>query len=236
MALGQLFQIAVVFGAISVCPAIVCGQERPKPPELTDEGEPRIPTGPSRDVIARLARYGISVDDDEALIRAIEEQRPGWAIAPVVLGWRPKTEASVRALRHAAASDNFFIALGAYTSLARLGDQQWLSDASELLNKLENRSSRLQLAALLAKYGRYDGWEFVREAVLSVDDQRSLIEAWVAAMAFRHMKDGDGVAGAAFRELRKENSRARPATRNGLADMLRFYVPADVLDPPRTRQ
>lgn len=93
---------------------------------------------PNEDTLERLRGKGISPEDDEALIRVVETRRLMPASAAYALGWRPKSEASVRALRHLAESDNDGFALMAYNALSRLGAVGWQDDAFTRLLKMTN--------------------------------------------------------------------------------------------------
>ncbi len=224
---GWFYGIAVVSTLLCSALGQTQSSDAPSATRKGEHGELLDRPRPSEDTLRRLRDNGVSPDDDEALIRAVESRNPMPASAAYALGWRPRTDASVRALRGLAESQNDGFALAAYGALSRLGAEGWQDDAVERLSKMKHLEHRLELAGDLAHSGRYDGWSLVRETILSQRDRQSgtFLLALVVSLEFRGMKDSDGKPGAAFKDLREQNHRAATGeTKNALADWLRYYT------------
>jgi hypothetical protein len=144
-------------------------------------------------VTAPLAQAGIALDDEAALIRALQRSdNPRLASsAAYALGRLPRTELSVRELTVATLAEDEILMNYSIRALLRLGDTQWVNIAKGRLRNIKNSVQRLELAGELAQGGVFDGWDLVASAVTNGDFGHRDIGLRIAG-SFRQMKDASG--------------------------------------------
>jgi hypothetical protein len=136
-----------------------------------------------------LQKAGISTDSP-SLINALDHTNREVVINAVrLLGFSTNSAAIVKALSHAARSEDEFIALAAFQSLASLGDTTWISEGTNRLSKIQDKNPRIELAALLAFAGRSDGWDFTLD---TLSDPVHIRHALLQIEAFDQIKDKAG--------------------------------------------
>jgi hypothetical protein len=130
-----------------------------------------------RDRTVALARaVGLDPSNQAGLVRAVNERKEmACSVAASVLGFLPKTESAISALRSATASSDAPLVISAALALNRLGVHDWVHSAEGLLWSMgrEPQTDRIALAAALAGAGDYAGWPIFRESLGDgrIDDQ-----------------------------------------------------------------
>ncbi len=122
-----------------------------------------------------LTNAGIRIDES-SLIEALKSKDVGIAgRAAMLLPRFSKNPQMVQALSVASTDERESVAVAAIRSLQTLEVTGWEPGAITRLPKMQERVSQLQLAGLLAKNGRHEGWSIVRTGLL--DENMSMVAA-----------------------------------------------------------
>ena len=138
----------------------------------------------------KLAEAGYRYDDTASLLSALQDENETVAgFATTFLAEQRATPEIIGALRAAGGSPLESVALGAFSALQRLGATGWEGSASGLMQGTRDDIMRLELAGILAKAGRSEGWAFVKAAL---SDPGLMVHAVRAAAHFDGLKTPDG--------------------------------------------
>jgi hypothetical protein len=182
-ALGRITFLATGIGIIQLCVAF----------QQVDDPELRL-LGPLRGA-------GINPDDSASLIRALRSRDAALAFgAAYALGKLPSNKDAVAALTSVmqSAPPNIArheealwegVAVYAARSLVRLHETDWIPAARTRLRQFRDRTSAIQLSAVLASQGYYDGWSVVHDSILEPPFDYS---ALIAVPSFVGMTRLDG--------------------------------------------
>lgn len=167
-----------------------------------------------------LKSYGVNCYDTESLIAAVKRGDMEYArSAATFLGRLPRTPQGVATLREAAKSEDDGMAFVAMYGLIALKVTGWEDAAVERLFRMKTLPQYgpppglVEIADLLARAGRSEGWPIVRKA-LERDEFVASGSAvfFETALRFQGFKATDGTVIDAREELARAIERIRPAT------------------------
>jgi hypothetical protein len=157
---------------------------------------------PDLRVLGPLINAGIRVGDSSVLIATLQGNDPDLAArAAYALGKLPKTRQAVAALTSAIRDARTRVrpyeldswdsaAVYAARALVVLHEKDWIPVAQGRLGKMKHPTSKIQMSAVLASQGCYDGWPVVYENLLLLSP-RFDYHALIAVPDFVGMKNSD---------------------------------------------
>jgi hypothetical protein len=146
------------------------------------------------------------------VVRALEDKNDLVVIfATNFLAQQRATPEIIAALRTAGNSPRELVAAAAFGALQVLGATGWEGSAIGLMQGTRHDIRRFQLAGILARAGRSDGWIFVRPAL--TPDAGSVGVAMWSVAPFHGLKAADGTTIDAISVLRQLQSELKQRER-----------------------
>ena len=171
----------------------------------------------------RLADAGYRYDDPALVVRALQDEKEIVAVfAANFLAQQRATPDVIAALRSASESSRESVAVSALGALQTLGATGWEGSASGLMQGTRDGITRLELAGILAKAGRSEGWLIIRDA-LTPDNPSMGVALWNAA-PFHGLKLADRTTIDAISELRRLQGELRERGRSADASRVEMHV------------
>jgi hypothetical protein len=170
----------------------------------------------------KLADAGYRYDDLASLLRALQDQDELVAIFATTFLAERATAETIGALRAASEGPRESLALGAFGALQRLGATGWEGSAIGLMQGTREETIRVELAGILAKAGRTEGWLLIRDAL--TPDNRLMRLALFSVGPFHGLKAADGTTIDAISELRRLQRELRDRGRASDASQVETHI------------